>query len=122
MSEKNEPGQGGKSTPKIFAKINEDTTKMLLESILPKLLPFVESAAVKIDEFLGENEKTIVMFRIKGKTKVLVLNNTVGKYAIVNDSVNKQENKFSVEEDSVENVFDVKEFAEKLLRGDFNLG
>jgi len=121
MSDENKPGEGKKKTPALFARINEDTGKMLIESILPKVLPFIDSAQDKINEFMGENEKTILMFRRNGKTKVLILDNKLGNYRIQNDIENKEDNRFSVEESAISNIFDVREFAEKLLKGDFSL-
>lgn len=107
-------------TPKLFAKINEDTGKMLMETLLPKVLPFIESAEEKLNEFIGEGEKTIILFRMRGKTKVLILNNEKGDYSIVNSSKDKSQNQFSVDEDAIENVIDVKELAQQLLTGNFN--
>jgi hypothetical protein len=121
MSKNDEPKEAGKKTPSLFAKINEDTGKMLIESLLPKILPFVESAEEKLNEFLGENEKTIIMFRMKGKTKVLILNNSSGEYSIANSAIDKSKNEFMVDEDAIEKVLDVKELAQQLLTGNFNL-
>lgn len=118
---KEETSEAGKpKTPKLFAKINEDTTKMLIESLLPKVLPFIEDAENKLNEFMGDNEKTIVLFRMRGKTKVLILNNKSGEYSISNSSVDESKNQFSVDEEAIDNVIDVKELATQLLTGNFD--
>ena len=92
-----------------------------IESLLPKIKPFIAPAVEKFKEFLGDNEKTIVIRRNKGGSPtVIVFDNSAFDeegtgYSILNS---KTEKHFKSNPDAVKDVYNVDDFINKLLTGD----
>jgi len=105
--------------PSLFSKIEEDMIAATLEGIMPKIAPLIEPAVKKISEFLGENEKFIILRKMPGKSPtVIVLDNTAGNYEIskLDDS-----QIFSADNSAINGVHEVDTFIKALISGNFKM-
>lgn len=108
----------------MFSEIQEEMFGTAIEAMMPKIMPFIKPAMEKFSQFLGDNEKTIIIRRLKnGNPSVFIFDNTKGSYAISNDSATA-ENKFSgsagvgAENSPINQVYDISMFVNKLLTGE----
>lgn len=107
----------GSSTPGIFDKVKEDMLMEVVESALPKIKPFLTPAMQKLNEWLGDDSKLIVVKRNKNATtKVIIFDNTKGEYEIKSG----KEKVFTADKESIIGVYDVDDFISKLISGDIS--
>lgn len=110
--------------------MKNDAIMAFVESLLPKLTPMIEKASVKLKEYFGDNEKIFLIRRLAGEEpKVIVLNNTKGRYTISNEAKllgDGEDAEIEIKEvfkaltESVIATYDTGEFVAKLLSGEFN--
>lgn len=115
----NLPVKKENNTP-LLNGMEDEIMASLIESVMPKLKPMIGPALEKLKEYLGDNERFIIMRQLK-KTNdivVVVMKNIKeeGNYNISNkDGVLN----FSVDKLAVEGVYKAEDFVEKLLTGQF---
>lgn len=104
----------------MFSDVQEEMFGTLVEGLIPKIKPFIKPAVEKFREFLGDNEKIIVIRQLKGGSPtVFVLDNHIGDYHIEN-SAEEKKNIFTASgtPSPVKDIYDVNLFIEKLLTGE----
>jgi len=101
----------------LFDKIKDDVLMEVVESAIPKIKPFLEPAMAKMNEWLGDDEKLVVIRKNKGQSaKVIIFDNKKGEYEIKSG-----ENKsFTADKESIIGVFDIEEFMTKIINGDIS--
>lgn len=115
MGNNNEPNSS--KAPMLFDKIKEDMLMEVVESALPKIKPFLEPAMQKLNEWLGDDSKLIVIKRNKNaSTKVIIFDNTKGEFEIKSG----KEKVFTADKESIIGVYDVDDFISKLISGDIS--
>lgn len=115
----------------LLEGVKDEVASTLIETVLPKIKPFIKPAVDKIQEFLGDNENFVIIRRLNNKVsaQVIVFDNSK-KYEISNgvESFDKDGNKINadkkkifkaIDNDAVVNVFNVEEFINALLKGEF---
>ena len=101
--------------PGLFDKIKEDMGMEVLESLIPKIKPFLAPGIEKMNEWFGEDEKIIIIKKNKGaKAKVLIFDNNKGEYEIKSG----EGKKFTADKDCVIGVYDIEDFMQSLISGD----
>lgn len=111
-----------KEETSIVDTMKEQVMMEVIDSILPKLQPFIAPAMEKLNEYFGDDEKIFIIRRSKGQAaKVIVLDNTKGEYSISNevDVTGKLVKSFTADKEAIINVFDTGQFVQKLLSGEF---
>lgn len=101
----------------LFDKIKDDVLMEVIEGAIPKIKPFLEPAMAKMNEWLGDDDKLVVIRKNKGQSaKVIIFDNKKGEYEIKSG-----ENKsFTADKDSIIGVFDIEEFMTKIISGDIS--
>lgn len=101
----------------LFDKIKEDVLMEVIEGAIPKIKPFLEPAMNKMNEWLGDDDKLIVIRKNKGKSaKVIIFNNKKGEYEIKSG----KDKLFTADKESIIGVFDIEEFMTKIIGGDIS--
>jgi hypothetical protein len=113
-----------KSTSPIMDSMKDEIAKELISSLLPKVKPFIKPAAEKLDNYLGDNERIIVIRRSsKSKSSKVIVLNANGEYDISCDGKgNKQfiaDHLNNTEIKTAEHIFDINQFIDKFLCGEF---
>lgn len=103
----------------IFTEIQEEMFASTIEALLPKIKPFIKPAVGKFEEFLGDNEKTIIIRKLKGGSPtVFIFDNKIGNYKIEVDPSNSVSIFTASQEPSpVIDIYDVNLFIEMLISG-----
>lgn len=90
--------------------------KQFVSSVLPKLEPAIKKASAALSEYLGDNEKTIVLRQLKKGSDPMVIVFDNSKEFLISGGENK---KFEADKNSVEQIFNVTEFISRIFQGDF---
>ncbi len=102
----------------VFDKIKEDVLMDLVEGAIPKIKPFLVPALEKMNEWFGDDTKTIIIKKNKGqKAKVVIFDNTKGEYKI-EKSESKEINIFTADQECIIGVYEIEEFMTKMISGD----
>lgn len=62
-----------KSKTPLIDMMQESSVKSFVEGALPAVLPMLEPLSIKLDEYLGDNEKIIIIRRASSKSRAAVL-------------------------------------------------
>lgn len=93
--------------------MDEMMLQQFISSILPKLEPAIKKASGALSEYLGDNEKIIILRQLKkGSDPMVIILNNKKNFNITGEN-------FSADQDSVEQIFNVKEFISKIFSGEF---
>lgn len=107
-----------KENESIMDKLKGDMMIGMIEEALPKITPFLAPAIEKMNEWFGDDEKVVVIRKIKGQpAKVIVLKNNI-KNAGYEIKKSDKENVFSADKEVVGDVFNIEEFVQKMMTGD----
>lgn len=104
----------------IMTELQEEMLGSFVEGALPKIKGFIAPAMKKFQEYLGKNEKRIMIQQLpNGTPMVFILDNTKGKYEIIHDA-EKGTDSFTGSKDPspILAVYDVMDFMQKLMTGD----
>ena len=97
----------------IQSYMEEGMISSLLEGIMPKIIPMIKPAIQKFTEYLGDEDKTIIIRRKKDKDPLVIIFDNKKDFNITGTSVNG-------EDGAVINIYNIKEFIEKLMEGGIN--
>lgn len=96
-----------------IAGMDEMMLQQFISSILPKLEPAIKKASGALSEYLGDNEKIIILRQLKkGSAPMVIILNNKKNFNITGEN-------FSADQDSVEQIFNVTEFISKIFSGEF---
>ena len=106
----------------LMAEMNEGLVSSLVETIMPKIKPFIEPAMAKFNEFLGNDEKTIIIRKLgENSASVIIFDNNKLDEVGYNISYNSNERKFTCEkQETVFTMESIDGFINKLLTGEFS--
>lgn len=119
MAEQNNlPAKIEKKEESLFDEVKGEMLASAAQAIIPKIIPFVEPAMDEFDKYLGDNDKLILIRKIKDcPSMVIILDNNKGGYTIEMDKSQGVEI-FDVDEEAVNATYGVREFIEKLFSGE----
>lgn len=106
--------ENNKQKGNVQSFMEESMISSLVEGILPKVLPMINPALEKLSEFLGDDEKTIIIRKKKGKTPLVLIFDNSKIYKVDGNEV-------TGDEGALISLYDTKKFVEKLIGGDFEL-
>lgn len=87
--------------------------QQFISSILPKLEPAIKKASGALSEYLGDNEKIIILRQLKkGSDPMVIILNNKKNFSITGES-------FSADQNAVEQIFNVTQFVAKIFSGEF---
>lgn len=123
----NELKKAGESETKSAAPIQEKMESqfgiMAMESIIPIIKPHIEPTIQKIENYLGNNENIIVMWRTSDKKSAMVMSiRATGEFEISNDGT-KAKMTFLVDhitqepKTAINWVHNIRQFLDKMLGG-----
>lgn len=87
----------------------------LIEGVLPKVIPLISPALDKFTEYLGEDNKTIVIRRRKDKPPLVIIFDNSKEFQVNGEGITGQD------KTAVLGMYDIKQFIEQLIKGDINL-
>ena len=97
--------------------VKDEVASTMIETLLPKIKPFIKPAVDKIQDYLGDNDKFVIIRRLKvGKSASVIIFDNNTEYEISNKDGKRT---FTAGEETVINVFNVEEFIDALLKGEF---
>lgn len=107
----------------LLEGIKDEVAQTMIESILPKLKPFLKPAVEHIESFLGDNDNLVVL-RVpkKGKTSQVVVldNNEPLEISVrIDEKTGQVHKKFTASSKAVKEVFETHVFLELILSGKF---
>lgn len=86
-----------------------------LAQYLPILENYLEQGQQKADEYLGDNKKTIVAFRVGGRSRVVVIDST--KSFTISYNAETKEKKFELAPEAIIENYDVRQFIQQKALG-----
>lgn len=111
-----------KTVTPIIDSMNESIFAALATELLPKIQPMIEPLSNKLDKYLGENEKCIIVRKTGKKASVIIVDNkksytlTMGNLTMAREKNDKGE---LMKPDALLEYFSTEEFIENLLSGKF---
>jgi len=75
----------------ILAAMQAEMMMTVVDSVLPSLKPFIEPGINKLNEFLGDDEKLLVVRRLNGVSILFVIDKSKGAFEITNETMNIDE-------------------------------
>lgn len=105
----------------LLGGIEDEFIASTIESFIPKLKPMIKPALEKFKKYLGDNDRFICIRQMKESSvaTVIIFNNKAkGRYMVVNNG-DTGEKVFEADQVTVEGVYNIEDFVEKLLTGDF---
>lgn len=113
----------------IIDMMQESTVRSFVEGALPAVLPMLEPLSQKLDEYLGDNEKIIIIRRSNSNSRATVLVLDTSKEFTVKGAEKKEDRVFSMKAKLDEEgnkvpipviyYFNTAEFVKELLSGKF---
>lgn len=106
----------------MFDSLKEQAFMNVIDTILPKLQPFIEPAEKKLEDYFGQDSKIFVMRKApNNQIQVIVFDNTKSNYRICNEMTEDgtRTSEFKAGKEAVIAVFDVSTFIQRLLGGEF---
>lgn len=93
--------------------MDEIMLQQFISSILPKLEPAIKKASGALSEYLGDNEKIIILRQLKkGSDPMVIILNNKKNFSITGEN-------FQADKDAVEQIFNVTQFIGKIFSGEF---
>lgn len=101
----------------------------VIESVLPKIKPFLNPAIEKLNEYFGNDEKFFIMKKFGNSIRVVIVDDTInekkGVYDIsryFDEEDNTYKKTFTIAKGAVIANIDIEEFMEKMLLGELTKG
>ena len=73
-----------KESPSVVDKMKDQMIVGAIESILPTIEPFLKPSIEKLKEFIGDDDKILLLRSINKKVFIFVIDGTKGEYVISN--------------------------------------